>query len=390
MKIKFKLFYFMQFLSAGVFGPYFALYLYQNGYSGIQIGLLLGTMPIVVMLAQPLWSYFSDIFQIRRPILVVANLAMAAAIFALGYAQTFGGVYACALIFALFRAPIHPIGYALVFDFLEAERKPEEFGLLRLWGSLSFAISSMLIGGLLIKDFLSYLPLILFTIYALTGLTTCLLPETKGRFSYSILEGLRFLPSNPEFLLFLIGSIFIGASFGIAMNYQTLFLGMLGASPWVVGIAVSLQAILEIPLMLAAPALLRRYSWSLLILIGAVVLPIRWLLYIIIDNPVWIIPTQAFHSIAIVSFMVVGASLVNRQMHAKWRATSQGLYSVSLDGVGSGLGVFVAGNVLQLFGVRAVWMLNLGIGLIGLAIIFLALKRFDVKKTKPVELEAVS
>jgi PPP family 3-phenylpropionic acid transporter len=174
------------------------------------------------------------------------------------------------------------------------------------------------------------------------------------------------------------------------MNYQALFLGILGASPWVVGITVSLQAILEIPLMLAAPSLLRRFSWSMLILVGAIVLPIRWILYMLVQNPVWIIPTQLFHSIAIVSFMVVGVSLVNRQMHAKWRATSQGLYSVSLDGVGSGLGVFFAGNVLQLFGVRAVWMLNLGIGLIGLAIIFLALKRFDVKKTKPIELEAAS
>jgi len=379
MKIKFKLFYFMQFLSAGVFGPYFALYLYQNGFSGGQIGLLLGTMPIVVMLTQPVWSYFSDVLQTRRTILVLSNIAMGLSILSLGYSDTFAGVYVCAIVFAIFRAPIQPIGHALVFDFLEEEQKPEEFGLLRLWGSLSFAISSMLIGGLLIEDFLSYLPLILFTIYALTGLTTCLLPETKGRFSYSILEGLRFLPSNPEFFLFLVGSIFIGASLGIVMNYQALFLGILGASPWVVGITVSLQAILEIPLMLAAPSLLRRFSWSMLILVGAIVLPIRWILYMLVQNPVWIIPTQLFHSIAIVSFMVVGVSLVNRQMHAKWRATSQGLYSVSLDGVGSGLGVFFAGNVLQLFGVRAVWMLNLGIGLIGLAIIFLALKRFDVK-----------
>ncbi len=125
------------------------------------------------------------------------------------------------------------------------------------------------------------------------------------------------------------------------MNYQALFLGILGASPWVVGITVSLQAILEIPLMLAAPSLLRRFSWSMLILVGAIVLPIRWILYMLVQNPVWIIPTQLFHSIAIVSFMVVGVSLVNRQMHAKWRATSQGLYSVSLDGVGSGLGVFL-------------------------------------------------
>lgn len=381
VKNKFKLFYFMQFLSAGVFGPYFALYLYQNGFSGGQIGLLLGTMPIVVMLAQPVWSYFSDIFQTRRNILVISSIAMGGSILAIGYSETFTSVYVYGIIFAIFRAPMQPIGNALVLDFLEEERTPEKFGFLRLWGSLSFAISSVLIGGFLIEDLLSYLPWILFAMYIGAGVSSYLLPEKRGSFRYSMAEGLRFLPSNPEFLLFLIGSIFIGASLGVVMNYQALFLGFLGASPWLIGIVVSLPALLEIPLMLVVPSLLRRFSWSIIILVGAIALPVRWLCYMFIQNPVWVIPTQLLHSIAIVSFMVVGVSLVNKKIHQKWRATSQGLYSASLDGVGSGIGIFLAGYVMELFGVRAIWSLNLGLGLIGLAIVVLALKRFDVKET---------
>ena len=68
MNFIFKLFFFVQYLSVGIMGPYFALYLYQEDFSGIQVGLLLGSMPIAAVLLQPLGGYLSDVLQSRRSI----------------------------------------------------------------------------------------------------------------------------------------------------------------------------------------------------------------------------------------------------------------------------------------------------------------------------------
>ncbi|MDY6845949.1 MAG: MFS transporter [Chloroflexota bacterium] len=377
MKTKYKIYFFFQYLVMGVTGPYLAVFLYEKGYSGAQIGLLLGAMPITILVFQPLWSYLSDIFNTRKRLLFIGSLGAGLAALGLGYAPSFWVAFVCAVFLAAMQAPIMPISNAIVLDYLEEMDQPHDYSLIRLWGSLAFAISSMMIGGLFIDQLLVYFAWLVAIMYFIQAGLSLILPERGIEYSYSEFKGLDFLTKNPNFAIFLLGSVFIGATINIVLNYQTLFLQSLGASSWLVGSTIAFQALIEIPIMLAVPFLLKRFSTRGLIWVGAMALPIRWLSYIFIKDPMWVVPTQVLHSIAVVGFMVIGVSFIDQQLSPKWRATGQGLYNAATSGIGAAIGAGLAGFVFDRFDIRAVWLLNLIFGLISLGLLAFSFRGFS-------------
>jgi PPP family 3-phenylpropionic acid transporter len=376
MKTKYKIYFFFQYLVMGVTGPYLAVFLYEKGYSGAQIGLLLGAMPITILIFQPLWSYLSDVFNTRKRLLFFGSIGAGMAALGLGYAPSFWLAFVCAVLLAAMQAPLMPISNALVLDYLEETQKPDDYSLIRLWGSLAFAVSSMLIGGLFIDQLLTYFVWLVAVLYFLQAGLSLTLSEWGLEYSHSDFKSLDFLTKNPSFAVFLLGSVFLGATINVVLNYQTLFLQFLGASSWMVGSTIALQALVEIPMMAAIPFLLKRFSMRRMIFIGAMVLPIRWFSYIFIKNPNWVLPTQILHSVAVVGFMVIGVSFIDKHISPKWRATGQGLYNAAMSGIGAALGAGLAGVIFDRFDIRAVWLLNLIFGLIGLGLLLISFRGF--------------
>ena len=198
----------------------------------------------------------------------------------------------------------------------------------------------------------------------------------------SRVKGLDIITQNPRFAIYLLASAFIGMTMGIYNYYQTLFFQSLDASSWLVGIIISIQALVEVPMIMLAPHLLKKISAKWVILIGAIALPVRWLLYTFIEEPLWILPTQLLNGVAVVSFFVVGVTFTDKIIDPKWRATGQGLYSTALMGIGSGLGVFLAGGVLERYGVRSIWYLSFILGMVGLFFLLLSFRRTEKPAVK--------
>jgi len=376
MKTKYKIYFFFQYLVMGVIGPYLAVFLYEKGYSGAQIGLLLGAMPITILIFQPLWSYLSDVFNTRKRLLLFGSIGAGLAALGLGYAPSFWVAFICAVLLAAMQAPLMPISNALVLDYLEETQKPDDYSLIRLWGSLAFAVSSMLIGGLFIDQLLVYFAWLVAVMYFLQAGLSLSLSEWGLEYSHSDFKRLDFLTKNPSFAVFLLGSVFIGATINVVLNYQTLFLQFIGASSWMVGSTIALQALIEMPMMAAVPFLLKHFSMRRIIFVGAMVLPIRWFLYIFIENPNWVLPTQILHSVAVVGFMVIGVSFIDKHISPKWRATGQGLYNAATSGIGAAIGAGLAGVIFDRYEIRAVWLLNLIFGLIGLGLLMISFRGF--------------
>ncbi len=379
MKFRFKSFFFIQYFSMGVAGPYFALFLHEKGFSGTQIGLMLGSMPLMVMLCQPLWGYLSDIFNARKALLVVGYLGMGLTILVLSWEMAFPAAFVVVILHAVFRSPIMPISNAVALDYLEENHSVSDYSLFRLWGSISFAISSFLLGGLFLDQILTYFSWLLAGIYILSGLLTLFLPDKEKKFSYSGVRGVKQLLKKPGLVVFLLAIVFIGATMNIVTSYQTLFLDDLQASSWLIGFTVAIQAVIEVPLMAILPWLYTHFSSKTLVLVGAVSLPLRWISYYFIRDPRWVVPTQALHSVAVISFMAVAISLMDRLVGQKWRATGQSLYQTAMSGVGAGMGLYLAGLVFEHFNIRSVWLLNTLLGVLGLGLILVAFTQLDTR-----------
>ena len=350
----------------------------QKNFSGSQIGLILGVLPIAGLVFQPVWSYLSDILNQRRLMLLIALAGLVLASLGLGFSTSFIAVFLFTVLFSAMRAPVTPIISAIVLDYLDERDEVDSFSLLRMWGSVGFGVATLVMGSLFLDRIVDYFPWFTAGVFILLGILSQFLPERGQTFAYRGFKDLGALIQNPGFAFYLAGSLFIGASFGIYNNYLTLFLQSLESPSWLVGVITSIQAFVEIPVMMALPFLLKKFSRRKIILLGALILPIRWLLYFFIQQPGWILPIQLVHGLPVVSFFVVSVAFVDRLVDQKFRATGQALYSTVMMGIGSGIGVTLAGWVIDAFGVREIWLVNILLGLVGLVILSLVFRRVEL------------
>jgi PPP family 3-phenylpropionic acid transporter len=110
-------------------------------------------------------------------------------------------------------------------------------------------------------------------------------------------------------------------------------------------------------------------------------------LYIFIDEPLLVLPTQVLHSIAMMSLLVVGVLYVDWLLQPKWRASGQALYTAALHGVGPSVGLYVSGLIYQGAGITPVWLMSAVIATLGTIVFAMVLQRSPVPQMQQ---EAVS
>lgn len=367
--IRFKLFFTLQYLGVGIFGPYMALYLANKGLSGAQLGIILGVMPLVSIIAQPTWSIVSDLFQSRRTMLVVSCLSASLVAILYTLTNSFAGVLLISILYALLYSPIGTLSTALALDHLEKQNRQDEFGYIRLWGSFGFAVTALLMGAFVIQTMTALLPIFYSAVMFIITLLALTLPEGEKNKPAAWWQGIAIVFQRKEIILYFIGCMFVNTSISIGLQYMPLFMEELKSSGWMIGLAVSLQALLEVPLMAKVPRWTAKYGISVVFLIGVLLLPIRWLVFLLIENPIWIIPTAIFHSLTIMSLMVIGVKHVDSKFPREWRASGQGLYSTVMNGIGPSIGLLIAGNLYDIRDLQSVWLFTLGITVVGVLIL---------------------
>jgi PPP family 3-phenylpropionic acid transporter len=370
--LRFKLFFALLLAAVGVFFSYLALYLKTIGLTGGQIGILLGMIPLISFLVQPLWGLLSDIYHVRRSTLALACFGVAGASWLFNYDTGFWWFFGLTLVLSVMNGPIGPLGDALALEYLERQGRREDYGALRLWGALGFALSTFLIGWLVAEAAIRWIIPIYSLMMGALGLLTLTLPDAAPARTVDWWEGVALLKRAPHLARFLASLLLIGATLGVADNYLILYLTDIHATGWIVGVVFALAALLEALLMGQATALIQRWGLRSVLIGGIAVLPLRWLLYTVVREPLLVIPIQMLHSIAMLSLLVAGVLYVDQQLSREWRGTGQALYQAMLHGAGSSIGLFLAGFVYQYGGIVSLWWISTCVGLAGLLMVIWA------------------
>jgi MFS transporter, PPP family, 3-phenylpropionic acid transporter len=371
---RFRLFFAFDFAAIGIFFPFMALYLASIGLSGGQVGILLAVIPLTRFLVQPVWGAVSDIYHLHRHVLALACIGLAGASALLGLTTDFGLLLPLMVIISTMQAPISPLGTALALEHLERSGRRDRFGSLRLWGSIGFAVMVFVIGAAFVEDAVW----LIIPCYALTavmlGVIALTLPAAEIHLGMNWRAGIALVAREHALLRFLAGGLLVGATLGVVNSYFTVYMTDIRASGWVIGVALAVSALGEVPLMAMASASLARWGLRLVLVGGIALLPVRWLLYTVIEEPILVIPTQVIHSIAIMSLFVVGVIYVDQQLARAWRATGQGLYAAALHGIGPSIGLLGAGFVYERAGIQPVWLACAVVALMGVLTINSAMR----------------
>lgn len=349
--------YFFYFAFIGAFAPYFTLYLQSLGFSASEIGLLMAAGPVMRMLAPAFWGWISDNSGRRAPI-VRQSAAATTAAFAVffvadGFWPVFGGI---ALTFFFWTAA-HPLVEALTLDHLRG--RTEDYGRIRLWGSVGFVVSVLGVGALL--DLLPLAALLWVCFGLLFGVFACALALREGGAQPAVhhAPALRLGLRRPEVLALLAACFFMSAAHGPLYVFFSIHLVDHGYGKTLVGALWSLGVVAEIVVFMYLPQLMRRWSLRAILLASFALAVLRFLLIgWLVESMVLLLAAQVMHGATFGAYHAAAVAALNRWFPSQQQGRVQALYGSISFGAGGMLGNAVSGEAWTALG--AGWTYTLG------------------------------
>ena len=354
--VRVSFFYVAFFLLFGVQLPFFPVWLQSRGLDAGQIGLVSALPLLVRIFAVPVVTAAADRLGRSGP-LIGACIAMTfASLVGLLFAFEFKAIVGLAILFAVAFTPLLPLMDALATS---GHRRGEaEYGRMRLWGSVSFILAS-LVGGTALE---AYSPdaviWLLLGSTLLTGLAAIFLPSTATAADAatprtSLLSDGASLLLAPSFLLFLLASGLSMSSHAVLYTLGSVHWKHVGFDDGLIGTLWAVGVCAEIVLFALTGSLLRGTTGPALILAGAIGGIVRWIVTAF-DPPLAILfPMQILHA-ATFGLTHLGAMMfLQAAVPERLSRLGQGLYASLASGVFMSTAMYASGYLYETFSGRA-------------------------------------
>ena len=369
--------YFLLFGAVAAYFPYIAVYFRSIGLDLPAIGLLAALNAGVAVVAAPAWGALVDRTRDVRGPLLVAGLWSAAAGIWLAVTREPLLVGIAVVTLAAGSAGLGPMLDSRTIQIVGKNR--DRYGRARAFGSLAFTIGALGVGILIGQTgpqgmFLVYVPGLFLTgvvAYVLLGSPDRGTGPT-GRFTASFASGLSDLVRDPTLLLFFIGSVLLWIAVSAVHTFLSVHLVQLGASSALVGLVWTPGALVEVPLMLAFPLLVRRIGSERLLVLGGLAFAVRAGLWALTSDPLLFVAIAPLGGIGFALFYVGTVTYVSRAVPPSVQATAQGLFSGTAFSIGSILGAILGGQVAAAITIPGLFAVSAAVTAAGAGIVLWA------------------
>ena len=377
---------FLLFLITAVVNVYLPLFLQMMGYSATQIGFLLAFFNavgiVVPLLGTPLIS------KSRRIGLIVALLGagMAGIAWPLFHSHTFIICAVCLSLFAVFYKTAIPLCDSMTNEALGVHR--ELYGRIRVFGSASFVIMSLVMQKLIGKRQCSSLEMTLWEVIPAVLFTLSVLPlagvvhgknreyisshETRENEQENFIQTLKSFNGEYYLVLFVIFMEYMGMA--PANSFLSLYVkNELHSS--LSGFLWAFSALCEIPFMFASSMFIRRFKALPLIIVCTAAVTVRMSLYAFIPNLGGAFAGQFMHN------LTFGLFYPSAVMYCAQAAKSKRALVVSMSllnavsGIANVLGSSIGGVLIDTAGFKALFCIFGVLPLAGIAV-FACVKHF--------------
>jgi PPP family 3-phenylpropionic acid transporter len=377
-------FYFFFNAALSIISSFLPVYLESRGFSGTQIANIMALDSIIAILGiSILWGYLSD--RTQKPAMILQILALGTALSFIPI--LFGGsayylVFLGYLIFGFFSCPIGGISDSLAV--VHARDKGIDFGKIRVWGSIGWLSSTLLVGFWLaakgtdipVKSFNDAVevakamfagkginwndPIVIVLVicgFAVTFLTTLGFSNAKKgetkKDSRPGFSDLKLILKNRYFLIFL---IVVALHMLCLKSFYFLFgihVKNLEMSPTILSIAFSVGTLAEI-LAFSIFGWLRKYfRLEILIAIATGISLLRWALLANTESVGLLIFSQLLHAATSGIFIAAAVSFVANAAEPKLLVTYQQVYYYAMF-IGNLIGTYASGFIYEGFNKSAI------------------------------------
>ncbi len=235
-------------------------FLLDKGLSNSTIGLILGVSYLLSALVQPLvGSFFSDHNIPRSKGIAVIYIPVAAAAFVIRFLPLNAAVVGVLMVFMITVQSMMQPSINALYQSIETEEEPVNFGLARGMGSVSYALSSFIAGRLLavfdppILPIMYLIAIVLLVVLLMTVRTRD--PRAvDGGAAGTNMSYKDMLITYPHLRLFVPGMICMFLTYSFIDSFLIQILMSMGGNSSDLGTAITCAAILEMPAMVL-------YAW---------------------------------------------------------------------------------------------------------------------------------
>ncbi|MDX6476062.1 MAG: transporter, family, 3-phenylpropionic acid transporter [Gaiellaceae bacterium] len=332
--------------------PFLPIVLEERGLSAAQIGVALALASLAGFVATPLWGHVADRRLGAERTLIVASVVAAIATAPLAVAQDFWDLTLAVLVLTAVRSSVTSLGDALALEHLADDRA--QYGRVRLWQSLGWAVSACVWGVVLQWGSLDWMP----AVYA-----ACVLAVAFA--AHRIRGGRKVYDASPrgsrramvgELTPFLLSLLLLFAAFSATFSFVSIRIRDLGGGLFVIGAATALQAGAEAPVMLATPRLSRTLGHRALYVVGSLFFVASFVAWAFLADPLPIALVKLVAGVGFALVYVGSVVLVDDLVPAGLRGTGQGLAKAVSFGLAPILGSLAGGAIYDYAGPRALFL----------------------------------
>jgi PPP family 3-phenylpropionic acid transporter len=362
-------FYLAYFAAAAFIQPYIIVYFDTLGFSGAQIGVLAGMVPLVIMIGATLWTGLADAKMRHKRIMSLTILVSTIVVAITPLVKTFAFLIPIVFLFALFVAPISPFADSATLSMLGD--KKDMYGRVRLGGTIGWGlfapIASVIIDRYGIRwAFWGNAIIMVFTLIICQSFTFGQSGEHEP-----IQANIRKMIADRRWVLFLCLAFLGGVAFTVMNGFLFPYLIDLGMNGITRGIAITIATISELPVLFFSNYLIDRFKALGLLFIGMYITGLRLILYALFNFQASILIFQLLNGLTSPLVLVAAVSYANEIAPEGMKATAQGLVGATMFGFGAAAGGAAAGLLREGVGSQVMFLLIGIIVLLGVSLIYL-------------------
>ena len=363
--LSYFLMYNFYYLSWAVFSALISVYLLDKDFKASEVSLVVSTSFLTSMIFQPVSGMFSDRYDVKKVNFVLFALA---------------GIGGLAFMFASSLITI-TIGYSFVLTLINgtnpvmekiASSSPYQYGKIRIWGTIGYAIGSWLAGMIyqLISPSAIFICFIITMILCIIGLLGTKTPSELGQNNEEKTKTSTLFHNHKYLYYLIIAAIFQGIT-NMANTYIPAMFQNDGLKVSLVSTILSFAVLCEAPLVLFSHKFMDKLTNKRLLIISYSMITIQFLCYALnVWLPLKVIITLITKHPSGMLFIMINLKIVSTLVPKEHQITALAFVQ-TLRNLSSIIFQNIAGQILDISSYQILFALSLIVIVVGFVLVIL-------------------
>jgi len=354
--------YFLYFGVLGIFLPFFNLYCYHLGFSGLRIGVLSAVRSVALIVFPLIWGALADRLDARRPIYILCNFCSAIIWMLYLFTIDFWPMLAITIFYGMFFAPIISFLEAFTMDLLGREKK--SYGRIRAWGSISFIAVVLVLGRVIDLYSVEIIVVLILAGSLILSIISTRIPAFQN-VKKKRLSGEAKSLLQRRVLVFLFCAFLMLVSHSAYYGFFSIHLENLGYGNTFIGLAWALASTAEILVMIRSDRIFSRFSIESVLIFSFMTAALRWLILFSARSAAAILLSQILHAVTYGAFHIGSILYIDRLAPEKAKTLGQAVNNAVSYGLGLMVGFFFNGYLYEITGSFTLFIISCQIALFG-------------------------